>query len=80
MSVGGATVALVEVAIWTTLAVLAGFSFSALFYLGHRIDQLGTDIRVEIRYLASRIDGTNARIDGLSARFDGHLEQHARLK
>ena len=59
------------VAVWTAIAVLAGFSFSTLFYLGHRIDQLGANLGAEIRELGIRIDGTNSRLDGTNSRLDG---------
>jgi hypothetical protein len=31
-----------EAAVWTSIGVLAAFAFAALFYLGSRIDQLGS--------------------------------------
>jgi hypothetical protein len=81
----------VAAAVWTSIAVLAGFSFSTLFYLGHRVDQLGSDLRAEIRAeirdvgtrldrVDARLDAMNGRIDGLSQRFDTHLERHAQLE
>jgi hypothetical protein len=68
-------------AIWTAIGLLAAMSLGTLFYLGSRIDALGT--RMDARFDAlegsfgSRFDALEARLDGINARLDAHLDRHA---
>lgn len=68
-------------AIWTAIALLGATSLGTLFYLGARIDALGTSLGARIDSLAarmdSRFDAVDARLDGLNARLDTHLDRHA---
>jgi hypothetical protein len=82
MSDPGATVAREMAAVaWTAIGLLAATLFGTLYYLGGRIDALGTRLDARIDALSGRIDGLESslsgRIDGLSARMDAHLERHA---
>jgi hypothetical protein len=73
---------------WTAIGLLAATLLGTLYYLGARIDALGTrlDARIDalgarldgrIDGLSARIDGLSARIDGLATRLDTHIERHA---
>lgn len=66
-----ATVAEMEVATWTAIAVLAATSLGTLFYLGARIDALGAR-------MDARIDSLEARMDALGARLDGRIDSLSR--
>ena len=59
-----------EMALWSTIALVAALSMGSLFLLVSRIDGLGTSIDG----LGARIDGLSARIDGFSARVDTRLD------
>ena len=77
---------------WTAIGLLAATLFGSLFYLGSRIDNLGSRLDARIDglgdSLTARIDGLGARLDGrldgiesrmdaLNARLDVHIERHA---
>ena len=78
-----------EAQAWTTIGLLAATLFSALIYLGNRIDGLGNRIdglgarldgrmdalTSEVRSQATRIDGLGERIDTLGARLDARIEE-----
>lgn len=62
-----------DVATWTVLGLLAATFVGGFYYLGSRIDALGTR-------LDGRIDALEGRIDALGARLDGRIDsQEARI-
>jgi len=78
MSHQGATLAIeMDAATWTAIGLLAATSLGSLFYLGSRIDGLGTRmdrLSNRIGALGARLD---TRLDGMESRIDAHLERHA---
>ena len=61
---------------WTAIGLLAATLFGNLYYLGSKIDSLGSCIdRLETRFdsLAARLD---TRLDALASRLDAHLQRH----
>ena len=68
---------------WTAIGVMAAFGLGALALLGTvnaRIDQLGRDLRAEIREgftrLEDRLIRVENRLDSLERRFEAHFEEH----
>jgi division protein CdvB (Snf7/Vps24/ESCRT-III family) len=59
-----------EAQAWTAIGLLAATLLGALFYLGNRIDTLGSGLRSEFKTQVSRIDAVSARMDGISSRMD----------
>lgn len=59
-----------EAQVWTLIAINAATLFGAIFYLGQRIDALGSSLGSRIDALSGRIDGIEGRVDGLSARIE----------
>ena len=90
LSYRGATVAAVmEIATWTAIGLLAATSLGSLSYLGSRIDALGTrlDARIDAQGadlgsridaqgadLGSRIDALGTRIGSLESRLDARID------
>jgi hypothetical protein len=56
-----------EAQAWTAIGLLAATLLGALFYLGNRIDALGSELRSELR---SEFHSQGAGIDSLSVRVD----------
>ncbi|MGH2729053.1 MAG: hypothetical protein ACRDJI_00430 [Actinomycetota bacterium] len=59
-----------EAQAWTAIGLLAATLLGSHFYLGNRIDNLGMELRTELRAQGARIDAQGARIDAQGARFD----------
>jgi outer membrane murein-binding lipoprotein Lpp len=91
VSYPGATVTAMVAVAWAAIGILAATLLGSLYYLGARIDALGSSLNARIDGLESslnaRIDGLsgringlesslNARIDALAARMDAHIERH----
>jgi hypothetical protein len=70
VSVGDASLAGVDAAIWTAIGLLAATSLGTLFYLGSKIDVLGARLDGRIDALSSRVDSGFARVDAGFARVD----------
>jgi hypothetical protein len=69
---------------WAAIGLLASTLVSSLFYLGSRIDALGTRIDSLESSLNARIDTLDSRlgsrIDALSARLDAAFPKPRRLR
>ncbi|HEX9124143.1 MAG TPA: hypothetical protein VF984_12455 [Actinomycetota bacterium] len=76
---------------WATLGILGATLVASFFYLGVKIDGLGTELRTAIATQGSelggridalaarideRIDALTSRIDGLNERLDSHIGNH----
>jgi hypothetical protein len=59
-----------EAQAWTAIGLLAATLLGALFYLGNRIDVLGSEMRGQFQAQGLRIDGLSSRIDTQSGRMD----------
>ncbi|MGH2751247.1 MAG: hypothetical protein ACRDK3_10320 [Actinomycetota bacterium] len=57
-----------EAQAWTAIGLLAATLLGALFYLGNRIDALGSEMRGQFQAQGSRIEAQGSRIDTVSAR------------
>ncbi len=81
MSEGDAKVDPVLAAIWTAIGLLAATSLGTLFYLGARIDTLGSRMESRFDALEGRIDNrfasVDTRLDAINSRVDAHLRRHA---
>ncbi|HJR18699.1 MAG TPA: hypothetical protein VJ922_03180 [Actinomycetota bacterium] len=77
---------------WTAIGLLAATLFGSFFYLGARIDNLGSRLDARIDAVSSdlggrvdglgarldaRLDGVVSRLDAINARLDMHIERHA---
>jgi hypothetical protein len=61
---------------WTAIGIMAAFGFGALGLLATlhaKIDQLGRDLRQDMREGFTRLEDRLVRLEG---RFDAHLEEH----
>jgi hypothetical protein len=71
----------IEAQAWTAIGLLTATLAGTLFYLGARIDALGSRLDARIDALTERIDALgarlDARLDALTERIDDHLERHA---
>ena len=74
---GATLVTGMEAASWTALGLLAATSLGTLFYLGPRIDSVGSGIDALSARMGSRFDAVDVRLDAVHARIDVHLERHA---
>ncbi|MDP9224413.1 MAG: hypothetical protein M3P18_11285 [Actinomycetota bacterium] len=59
-----------EAQAWTAIGLLAATLLGALFYLGNRIDVLGSEMRGQFQAQGSRIDALSARMDALAVRVE----------
>ena len=84
----GASLSIMDGAVWTAIGLLAATSLGSLFYLGARIDALGARIdglaaRVDSRFdalerrMEARFAHVDQRFDAVEARLDAHLDRHA---
>ena len=58
---------------WTAIGLLAATLLSTLFYLGSKIDALGSSLNARLDALGARLD---SRIDGLGTQLQAHIERH----
>ncbi len=65
-----------EAQVWTLIGLLPATILAVLFYLGHRIDALGSEMRSHFARVDTRMDTMSTRIDALSVRVE---EQGAQL-
>lgn len=68
MSYPGDSVRIVDVATWTVIGLLTATFVGGFYYLGSRIDALGSRLDARIDALGARLDG---RVDNQGARIDG---------
>ncbi len=61
-----------EAQAWTAIGILAATLLGVLFYLGNRIDALGSEMRSQFQAQGARFD---SRIDSMSARIDALNER-----
>jgi hypothetical protein len=59
-----------EAQAWTAIGLLAATLLGVLFYLGNRIDALGSEMRGQFQAQGSRIDAVSARTDALTVRVE----------
>jgi division protein CdvB (Snf7/Vps24/ESCRT-III family) len=59
-----------EAQAWTAIGLLAATLLGVLFYLGNRIDLLGSEMRSQFQAQAARSDAMSTRIDAVAARVD----------
>lgn len=64
---------------WVAVGVtfLVSVGILAWSWVDRRIDELGSDLRSEIRRLEAKSDAQAARIDRLSERVEAHQRAHA---
>ena len=58
---------------WTAIGLLAATLISTLFYLGSKIDHLGSSLNARIDALGARLD---SMIDGLAVQLHAHIERN----
>lgn len=72
--------AFVTEATWAVIAILAASVLGNLYWLGSKIDALGTRLDARIdgldARLSARLDAMNARLDFINTRLDAHLDAH----
>ena len=73
---------------WTVIGLLAATLFAVLFYLGAKIDSLGSSVNGRIDGLSSRVDTLSERMSAqglelsraiyeVAGKLDEHLRRHA---
>jgi hypothetical protein len=77
MSAAGGRFGWMEAVAWSALGLLAATLVGAIFWLGSRIDGLGTSLSSRIDGQSSRIDSLTSEVSRLSSRLEEHLGRHA---
>jgi hypothetical protein len=62
-----------DAAVWTAIGLIAATSLGTLFYLGARIDGLGTRIDALSSRMDSRFDALEARMDSRFSRVEQQM-------
>ena len=78
---GAATFSVVAAVAWTAIALLGATLLGTLYWVGSRIDELGSRIDGLGASLNARIDELSSRLTdlgaSLGARIDAHVDRHA---